>query len=126
MDIVACCVGSVYKVDSEFSDAQPMLCMLRWFLVDLWVCALWLWVYLHQLWVSSHHVGLTICGVVVGLVTSVLGFLASCGPNNLWGGCGFTIYEFMWDHVRSVSGEVRIGRGRVRSVRSSTGHVRSV
>ena len=44
MDTVSCCVGSIYKVDSELCDAQPML---RWFIVHL--CALLLWIYLHHL-----------------------------------------------------------------------------
>jgi hypothetical protein len=59
MDIDVCFVDSVCKVHSEVFDAQPMLCMLRWFIVHLWVCALWLWIYLHQLglWVSIQGLG---------------------------------------------------------------------
>jgi hypothetical protein len=50
-------------------------------------CALWLWVHLDQL----------------GLLASIVGFLASRGPNNFWG--GLWIYD-LWVHVSScVIGE---------------------
>ena len=75
MDIDACCLSSIYKVDFQFSDAQPICCMLKWLLVDLWVCSqrLGLKIWGVHLWDSSHHVGLTICGVAGLWIASIFG-----------------------------------------------------